>query len=347
MLAGYSSHLYRFAQLVARAHGGISDAEIEVLEQIWALISSERHSIGREEESSQGMRQAGSQGAGGLSLQAPKVVAPKKQPVEEVLEELDRLIGLTAVKQEVRALVDLLQVQRARVAHGLKDAKVSLHAVFVGPPGTGKTTVARLYGRILHSLGFLKKGQLIETDRAGLVAEYVGQTGPKVDSVVKSAEGGVLFIDEAYALRREGNQGDFGQEAIETLLKRMEDKRDSFVVIVAGYEDEMKQFLAMNPGLSSRFPTTVKFPHYECDELEQIFHLFAAQADYILSESATQKLKELCARASDSANRSFGNARAMRNLFEAALRAHAVRICRIENPSKADLETLQPEDIAG
>ncbi len=343
MVTRFCSHVYRFAQIIARAHETISESEAKVLELLWERLASQQKDCGGDLAKAT---------AGGFSSKdTPRVVhMPKRgETAEQVLAELDGLIGLAEVKRELRELVNLLKIQKSRTVHGLKAAQVSLHVVFVGPPGTGKTTVARIYGRALHALGFLEKGQLVETDRAGLVAEYVGQTAPKVDAAVLAAAGGVLFIDEAYSLRREGAQGDFGQEAIETLLKRMEDKRDKFVVVVAGYDAEMQQFLEMNPGLASRFPRQVQFPHYSSDELEQIFNLFASQADYCLSDSARMALKDRCKSmgnaAAPDARRNFGNARAMRNLFEHAVRCQASRLTAEPEISKVMLETLEAQDL--
>ena len=232
---------------------------------------------------------------------AEKVASETEQKdtvvVNDVLEgdpyqELDDLIGLGSVKEEVRSLANFVKLQKEREAKGLKTAKVSYHLVFYGSPGTGKTTVARIVGRIYKDLGVLKKGHTVETDRAGLCGQYVGQTGPKTDSVIAKALDGVLFIDEAYSLVPEGGAGnDYGQEAISTILKRMEDYRDRLVVIVAGYKNEMQRFIDSNPGLQSRFNRYIDFPDYSGDELSQIFKMYMKKNQYTLSKEGETYLK--------------------------------------------------------
>ncbi|MBQ4608822.1 MAG: AAA family ATPase, partial [Clostridia bacterium] len=215
--------------------------------------------------------------------------AKKEEPektIEELMAELDSLIGLDGVKREVRSLINLIKVRKMREQHDLKVMDMSFHMVFTGNPGTGKTTVARLVAKIYKQLGFLSKGQLIETDRSGLVAGYVGQTAGKVTEVVSSALGGILFIDEAYALARKGMDNDFGREAIDTLVKLMEDNRDDLVVIVAGYTDEMHDFLTSNPGLISRFNKYIDFPDYTDDELMAILAMNAKKQGYTVSDEA-------------------------------------------------------------
>ena len=215
------------------------------------------------------------------------------EPLEgDPYQELDDLIGLGSVKTEVRSLANFVKLQKEREAKGLKTAKVSYHLVFYGSPGTGKTTVARIVGRIYKDLGVLKKGHTVETDRAGLCGQYVGQTGPKTDSVIAKALDGVLFIDEAYSLVPEGGAGnDYGQEAISTILKRMEDYRDRLVVIVAGYKNEMQRFIDSNPGLQSRFNRYIDFPDYTGGELTDIFKMYMKKNQYTMSHETEVYLK--------------------------------------------------------
>jgi SpoVK/Ycf46/Vps4 family AAA+-type ATPase len=267
---------------------------------------------------------------------AEKVASETEQKdtvvVNDVLEgdpyqELDDLIGLGSVKEEVRSLANFVKLQKEREAKGLKTAKVSYHLVFYGSPGTGKTTVARIVGRIYKDLGVLKKGHTVETDRAGLCGQYVGQTGPKTDSVIAKALDGVLFIDEAYSLVPEGGAGnDYGQEAISTILKRMEDYRDRLVVIVAGYKNEMQRFIDSNPGLQSRFNRYIDFPDYSGDELSQIFKMYMKKNQYTLSKEAETYLKERFDYAVAHKDRNFGNARYARNVFEKSIQAQANRL---------------------
>ena len=273
--------------------------------------------------------------------------------VNDVLEgdpyqELDDLIGLGSVKEEVRSLANFVRLQKEREAKGLKTAKVSYHLVFYGSPGTGKTTVARIVGRIYKDLGVLKKGHTVETDRAGLCGQYVGQTGPKTDSVVAKALDGVLFIDEAYSLVPEGGSGnDYGQEAISTILKRMEDYRDRLVVIVAGYKDEMQRFIDSNPGLQSRFNRYIDFPDYTGGELSQIFKMYMKKNQYTLSAEAEKYLKERFDYAVAHKDRNFGNARYARNVFEKSIQAQANRLASEKNLDKDKLTELTVDDLKG
>jgi stage V sporulation protein K len=268
------------------------------------------------------------------------------RPLEELQAELDGLVGLASVKEQVRALVAFLEVQALRKERGLAEVATSQHLVFLGNPGTGKTTVARLLAQMYRAMGLLRRGQLVEVDRSGLVAQYVGLTALKTNRVVRRALDGILFVDEAYALAPEAGRLDFGPEAIETLLKRMEDQRERLVLIVAGYPRLMRQFLDSNPGLRSRFSREIVFPDYTTDELVAIARKFAADAEYRLGEGSERTLCNLF----DSARRGegFGNARFSRTLFEHALNAHALRLAErspARPPSAEALMTLTPEDF--
>ena len=252
-----------------------------------------------------------------------------EETLEELMAELDSLIGLEGVKHEVRSLINLIKVRAMRKEHGLKVMDMSFHMVFTGNPGTGKTTVARLVAKIYKRLGFLSKGQLIETDRSGLVAGYVGQTASKVTEVVTSALGGILFIDEAYALARKGMDNDFGREAIDTLVKLMEDNRDDLVVIVAGYTDEMHDFLTSNPGLISRFNKYIDFPDYTDDELMAILAMNAKKQGYVVSEGANSVVRAMLEEMTVGDRMDFGNARGMRNTLEKLVQAQANRLANL------------------
>lgn len=261
-------------------------------------------------------------------------------------KELDDLIGLGEVKKEVRSLANFVKLQKQREAKGLKTAKVSYHLVFYGSPGTGKTTVARIVGRIYKDLGVLKRGHTVETDRSGLVAKYMGQTAMKTDEVVQQALDGVLFIDEAYSLVPEGGNGeDYGQEVVSTLLKRMEDYRDRLVVIIAGYKGEMKRFIDSNPGLQSRFNRYIDFPDYTGAELTDIFKMYMKKNQYTLSPDAETYLREQLDSAVEHKNRNFGNARYARNVFEKAIQQQANRLEKRTNLSKEDLTELTVADL--
>ena len=271
------------------------------------------------------------------------------EPLEgDPYQELDELIGLGSVKQEVRSLANFVKLQKQREAQGLKTAKVSYHLVFYGSPGTGKTTVARIVGRIYKDLGVLKKGHTVETDRAGLCGEYVGKTGPKTDTVISKALDGVLFIDEAYSLVPEGGSGnDYGQEAISTILKRMEDYRDRLVVIVAGYKDEMQRFIDSNPGLQSRFNRYIDFPDYSGTELVDIFKMYMKKNQYTLAPDAEEYLKEQFEYVVAHKDRNFGNARFARNVFEKSIQQQANRLAGQTNLDKSRLTELTVEDLQG
>lgn len=261
-------------------------------------------------------------------------------------KELDELIGLEQVKEEVHSLANFVKIQKQREAKGLKTPKMSFHLVFTGSPGTGKTTVARIVARIYKDLGVLKKGHMVETDRSGLVANYVGQTATKTNAIVDSALNGVLFIDEAYALVPTANKNnDYGQEAISTLLKRMEDDRDRLVVIVAGYTNEMKRFIDSNPGLQSRFNRYINFPDYTSGELCDIFNMYVKKNQYSLTPDAERYLKTRLDSAVKHKNRNFGNARYARNVFEKSIQFQANRLSNVKNPTTNQLSELTASDI--
>ena len=260
------------------------------------------------------------------------------------MAQLDSLVGLEEVKKDVKSLMNLIKVHRLRAEAGLPVAPMSLHMVFMGNPGTGKTTVARLLGGLYAAIGALKKGQLVEVDRSGLVAGYVGQTALKTSEVIKSAMGGVLFIDEAYALSS-GGENDFGREAIETLLKAMEDHRDELVVIVAGYDEPMKEFLTSNPGLESRFNKYIYFPDYNGDELMAMFLIQCKKNGYKLTEESDKKARELFAGLYEHRDVNFGNGREVRNRFEDMVVRQSNRVADMESPTKDDLMTLLPGDF--
>jgi AAA+ superfamily predicted ATPase len=320
--------IYRFAQVFIKADGNVSMAELEALSLIWQLL----HSYEKLEQPT-------------ANTTSTSTFSLSKADADQVLEELNQLVGMENIKSEVRTLTNFLKVQKVRAERGMAKTQVSLHSVFCGPPGTGKTTVARLMGRIYQNLGFLSKGHLVETDRAGMVASHIGGTAEKVDALVKTALDGVLFIDEAYALKPPGADRDFGQEAIDTLLKRMEDYRNRLVVIVAGYSDEMSDFLESNPGLKSRFNRYFTFNHYTPDELTKIFEKLCKDSHFQLTQAARETLRTLIEQLYERRDRTFGNARLVRNLFEKIIERQADRLATIAQLTDEVLTTILPEDI--
>ena len=274
---------------------------------------------------------------------AEKAEAPPPEKLEDLQKELDGYIGLAAVKREVRSLIDLVKVHQLREKNGLPVTEMSLHMVFSGSPGTGKTTIARLLARIFHALGILSKGQLVEVDRSGLVAGYVGQTALKTGKAAEKALGGVLFIDEAYALNG-SSDNDFGQEAIDTLLKAMEDHRDDLVVIAAGYDSLMDRFIHSNPGLESRFNRFLHFEDYSPEELLEIFKMRCNKGCYELEEDAAGLVRDFL-REENRDPASFGNARGVRNVFERILVCQANRLAGQEDVTREDLTRLTAADV--
>nr|WP_326165563.1 AAA family ATPase [uncultured Oscillibacter sp.] len=274
---------------------------------------------------------------------AAEEALPPPEALEDLKKELDGYVGLAAVKKEVRDLIDLVKIHQLRERNGLPVAELSLHMVFSGSPGTGKTTIARLMARIYRSLGILSKGQLVEVDRSGLVAGYVGQTALKTGKAIEKALGGVLFIDEAYALN--GSSGsDFGQEAIDTILKAMEDHRRDLVVIAAGYDDLMDRFIHSNPGLESRFNRFLHFEDYSPEELLAIFKMRCEKGCYELEEDAAGLMRDFL-REEGQDPESFGNARGVRNVFERVLVCQANRLAGLETVTREDLMKLTAEDV--
>jgi len=355
----YSGHavnaIYKFAQVITKADGVVTMQEMEALSQVWKLL----HSYQKLDSYQSGLASIPipktTQSADLKPEQTPESKPPqmpesvqKEEPakiLEQALADLNDLVGMENIKEEVQTLTNFLKVQKIRAERGLAKTPVSLHAVFCGPPGTGKTTVARLMSKIYEGLEFLSKGHLVETDRSGMVAGYVGQTAKKVDEMVDSALDGVLFIDEAYALVPREAGRDFGQEAIDVLLKRMEDHRDRLVVIVAGYTDEMETFIESNPGLKSRFNRYFYFNDYTPEELLAIFERMAGKSHFKLTPEAREKLLKIFNQLYDNRDKNFGNARMVRNLFEKSIEKQANRLAVLSSLTDEVLTTLVPEDI--
>lgn len=266
-----------------------------------------------------------------------------KEPEKSGMEELNELVGLKTVKHDVEELIGLAKVRKMREEKGMKAVPMSLHLVFSGNPGTGKTTVARILGKLYKEIGILSTGQMIETDRSGLVAGYVGQTAIKTQKKIQEAMGGILFIDEAYMLNQKDEN--FGQEAIDTILKAMEDHRDEFIVIVAGYTQLMKEFVESNPGLKSRFNKFFEFPDYTVDELQAIFELQCKKYQYKLTEEADKAVCEEIIRLEESKGENFANAREVRNLFEKIIANQASRVSALDEVDEETLSTITIEDL--
>ena len=328
----------RLAHTVCAADAVPSEAELAALERFRNVMlrSIDRGGVARPG----GV--VGAPASGSSAARPPAAAQEPARPMEELLAELDGLIGLAAVKAEVKLVTNLLQVQRLRKERGLPIVESSRHLVFTGNPGTGKTTVARLLAQIYRTLGVVEKGHLVETDRAGLVAGFVGQTALKVTEVFTTALGGVLLIDEAYALAR-GGDNDFGMEATDTLVKLIEDYREDVAVIAAGYPDEMYEFIESNPGLRSRFPKTIHFPDYTTDELLAIFESMCKKASYTVGKEAAIKAASVFH--AQPRDKGFGNGRIARNLFESAMAHQASRLVQIDKPTNEQLMELIADDI--
>ena len=363
----------RLANLVARADGTLGEAEARLIKHIQAELDSHLNRRALDEVDTPTHEEQDRTGAeaveriqheaGGLDVGTPRVTqkprsaAPRPTSLpttreeaagptlEEALSELDELIGLASVKQEVRTLANFLKLQQRRAEAGLPTTDVSLHMVFTGNPGTGKTTVARIVGKVYRALGVLEKGHLIETDRSGLVAEYAGQTGPKTNKKIDEALDGILFIDEAYSLVASTGDDPYGREAVQALLKRAEDDRRRLVVILAGYPDELRTLLKSNPGLSSRFNRTLEFADYQPIELVRIFGHLCQKNHYRLTPAVRLRAIQGFTALFGGRDRHFGNGRTVRNVFEQSIRAMANRLATLKEISADELQQLEAGDI--
>lgn len=327
----YLELLYDLVNLIASKDGNVEPKETEFLHHILELKKVDNTSDEDDEAQQKELEESKS-----------AIITPSEK--QEAIKELDELIGLSSVKKDIQTLTNFIKIQKKRAEQGLKSSSVSYHCLFTGNPGTGKTTVARIVAGIYKELGVLKKGHLVETDRAGLVAEYVGQTAVKTNKIIDSALDGVLFIDEAYSLIS-GDSNDFGREAIATLLKRMEDDRDRLVVILAGYTKNMKQFVNSNPGLHSRFNRYIEFPDYTAEELMQIFELNMRKYDYHFGDGAKEVLQQYLEKAVANKDANFGNGRFVRNVFEKALERQANRLASESNLTTERLSEISINDI--
>ena len=351
----------RSANLVAKADGKLTEAEARRLQSIQEQLDSHLRSIPYADLDHDHVQKVGTKAvteirAGAQELRQRVEIDGNKPPplpsagvtrvtLTDARKNLEELIGLQGIKDEVESLINYLQLQQNRAQAGLPETRISLHTVFTGNPGTGKTTVARVIGEILGAMSILQKGHVVETDRSGLVAEFAGQTGPKTNKKVDEALDGILFIDEAYTLIGEGNEDPYGHEAVQALLKRMEDDRDRLVVILAGYPDQIERLLDSNPGLRSRFSRQIQFDDYDPVNLGRIFEAMCQQNQYVLNADSRAKFLLGASYLYDLRDDHFGNGRLVRNIFEDAIRHLANRISTQAPLTKELLTHLLPDDI--
>ena len=352
----------RIANLIAKADGEVQPPEASTIRRLQAefqQLAEQRNSRQKKParqtptptgpDPTSGNQKIGTQDADlEVAEAAPKeelTPEERKQRLDEAMKALDELVGLAPVKEDIRELINFLKIQSARESRNLATPQVSLHTVFEGNPGTGKTTVARILADILCGFNIIDGGQTIETDRSGLVAQYAGQTGPKTNECIDEAIDGILFIDEAYSLIAEAGDDAYGLEAIQTLLKRMEDDRGRLVVILAGYPEPMERMLKSNPGLSSRFQRTFHFPDYTAKEMLKIFYLMCKKNHYRIPERTQRKLYADFKKAIEEKDEHFGNGRLVRNVFEDSIRRMASRIVDVAPLTSDILTTIEPEDI--
>ena len=314
---------YEYSQCLMKADGVLDGDEEEKLKSISGLIQKEKH----------------------INSTLTVKTEEDAENIEQVMEKINELVGMDNIKDEIKSFINFMNIRGEREKQHLPVTPIMLHAVFYGPPGTGKTTIARLLGRVYKALGLLKSGHLVETDRAGLVAGYVGQTAIKTDELVNKAKDGILFIDEAYSLIPENGSNDFGRESVDTILKRMEDMREGFAVIAAGYTEEMERFINSNPGLKSRFSRYFYFNHYKPEELVEIFKKFADNIEFKLAASAETRLTELITYFYDNRTKSFGNARFARNVFDKIVQNQADRLASVKTLTRELLCEVTEEDI--
>jgi len=314
---------YEFAEIIVKGDGIVTEQETKTLKFLSKSFFKEQKNETK-------------------PLQA---VEFSKNELDTILEELNSLVGMENIKSDIHSLINIINVNKLRTKEGLPEQKLSLHSVFIGPPGTGKTTIARILSNIYHSLELLPENNFVETDRSGLVAGYVGQTAIKTDNIITQAKNGILFIDEAYTLKRSNSDNDYGQEAIDILLKRMEDFRGNLIIIVAGYETEMNYFINSNPGLKSRFNRYFYFKDYDSTELTEIYRRIAEKSGFILKDEALKTLHSLFEKLCSAKDDKFGNARLARNIFEKTFEKHANRTAYIAPITREILTTIEAADI--